>query len=95
MTDQNIAQAVELAPLIERVHGENHPELTRVRELTLALPAADEARRAGLFEKLRTVTANYALPDDACEAFTGTYQALERADREHAALAGSVTKTDR
>ena len=32
-----MATALELAPLIERVHGPNHPELTRVRELTFAI----------------------------------------------------------
>ena len=91
MTDQNIAQAVEMAPLIERVHGENHPELTRVRELTLALPGADQLRRAELFEELRAVTQNYALPDDACEAYTTTYQSLEHADRENDALTASYS----
>lgn len=93
MTDQNTAQAVELAPLIERVHGENHPELPRVRELTLALPDADHPRQAELFKELRNVTQNYAVPDDACEAFTGTYQALERADREHVTRAGAGTES--
>lgn len=92
VTDQNIAQAVELAPLIERVHGTNHPELTRVRELAAALPDADEHDRAGLFEQLRIVTQDYALPADACEAYTSTYRALERADREHTALVGAPAK---
>src|SRR5699024_9799223 len=87
VTDKNIAQAAELTPIIERVHGANHPELTRVRELTSALSGADEARRTELFEELRTATQNYALPADACAAFTATYAALERADRQLAALA--------
>ena len=95
MTDQSIAQAVEMAPLIEREHGENHPELTRVRELAVELPGADQPRRAELFAELRAVTQNYALPDDACEAYTTTYHALERADREHGALAGAGQKRDR
>lgn len=81
MTDA-LATALELAPLIERVHGTNHPELTRVRELTFAIDAeTDPARRADLFAELRSVTDNYALPADACEAYTGTYQALQQADQ--------------
>lgn len=86
MTDQHLARAAQFAPLIERVHGAGHPELTRVREITLALqqPGNDTAT-AELFEELRTLTQNYALPDDACEAFEATYQALERADKQHAA----------
>jgi len=86
VTDQNLARAAELASLIERVHGANHPELTRVREITLALQqSGNETRTVELFNELRTLTQNYALPDDACEAFEATYQALERADRQHAA----------
>lgn len=85
MTD-HLAQAAELAPLIERVHGPNHPELTRVREITLALQQpASATRTAELFEELRTLTGNYALPADACEAFQATYQALESADAQYAA----------
>lgn len=82
MTNRNLAKAVEFAPLIERVHGANHPELTRVRELTEALPGADRERTAHLFTELRTVTGGYAVPPDGCEAFQATYRALERADRE-------------
>ncbi len=86
MTDQDLARAAEFAPLIERVHGANHPELTRVREITLALQQpGNETRTVELFNELRTLTQNYALPDDACEAYEATYQALERADRQHAA----------
>ena len=63
-----------------------HPELTRVRELTLALQQQSDGGPGAteLFTQLRAVTENYALPDDACEAFEATYQALARADEEHA-----------
>lgn len=86
MTDQNIAHAAKLAPLIERVHGTHHPELTRVREITLQLHEASKgANTAELFEELRVVTDNYAIPDDVCSAFEATYQALESADKQQVA----------
>lgn len=86
MTDQNLAEAAEYAPIIERVHGANHPELTRVREITLEIrDSNDPQRRSVLFAELRAVTQNYAIPDDVCETFEATYKALERADRSHAA----------
>lgn len=86
MTNQHIEQAAEFAPLIERVHGENHPELTRVRELTEQLAQANDASTASsVFEQLRTVTDNYAVPADGCEAYQATYQALQRADQQHTA----------
>ncbi|HMM82652.1 MAG TPA: hypothetical protein PJ998_05685 [Terrimesophilobacter sp.] len=85
MTDQNIARAAQFAPLIERVHGAHHPELTRVREITMQLQQAGNATRtSALFNELRTVTRNYAIPDDVCGAFEATYQALESADRMQA-----------
>ena len=83
MIDQNIAQAAKFAPLIERVHGAHHPELARVREITMQLQAASKGTSTSeLFKELRTVTHNYAIPDDVCSAFEATYQALESADRQ-------------
>lgn len=83
MSDQALAKALELAPIIERVHGEHHPELTRVREITeqLAASGSDEDTRA-LFAELRSVTNGFAIPGDVCETFEATYEALERAESE-------------
>ena len=84
-----LAQALELAPLIERVHGANHPELTRVRELTEEISrSTDPATITRLFGELRSVTDDYRVPDDGCEAFQGTYEALRAADEE---LVGSTS----
>lgn len=77
-----LAKALELAPLIERVHGAHHPELTRVRELTEEISRSDDAAAPDLFRELRAVTGNYAVPSDGCEAFHGTYEALKAADDE-------------
>lgn len=80
-----LARALELAPVIERVHGSHHPELTRVRELTEAISrSADAATASELFRQLRTVTDNYSVPGDGCEAFHETYASLQAADKEHA-----------
>jgi regulator of cell morphogenesis and NO signaling len=85
MTSQDLTTAAEYAPIIERVHGANHPELTRVREITEQLPNAAEADRVHLFEELRTITDDYAIPGDVCETFEATYRALQRADDASAA----------
>lgn len=84
MTAQDLDQAIRFAPIVERVHGAKHPELTRVRELTEALQKTeDSARTSELFSELREVTKNYALPADACEAYTATYESLKSADEAH------------
>lgn len=86
MTDQSVLQAAQMAPIVQQVHSAAHPELTRVREITDELTRTeDPGRIATLFQELRTVTHDYALPDDACEAFEATYKALQRADRRQQA----------
>lgn len=82
MTNRHIEKAAQLAPIVERVHGAHHPELTRVREITEELQRTDNTTSTmTLFQELRTVTENYAIPNDVCEAFEATYHALERADK--------------
>lgn len=83
MTD-HLSTALQLTPLIERVHGAHHPELTRVRELTEYLGCATNADvKDDLFRELRDITDGYALPKGACEAFTVAYNALESAEKKH------------
>lgn len=78
---KNLATATKLAPILERVHGANHPELTRVRELTQQLAqSTDTDMTASLFAQLRDVTKNYTVPSDGCEAYLTTYEALQAAD---------------
>ncbi|MDO5682749.1 MAG: hypothetical protein Q4G46_07975 [Propionibacteriaceae bacterium] len=58
------------------------PPVTRVREITKELARADAAADTKeLFRELRTLTNDYAIPDDVCVTVEATYQALERADR--------------
>lgn len=83
MTTPALDRAAEFAAIIERVHGQNHPELTRVREITAELtPKPCQSDVAALFSELREVTDNYAIPADVCETFEATYQALQEAKSE-------------
>ncbi|MDO5668597.1 MAG: hypothetical protein Q4G50_01200 [Corynebacterium sp.] len=77
-----LAQAVRLATVVEKVHGAQHPELTRVRELTQAIAdTTDDARIAEYYSELHAVTDNYTAPEDACEGFESHYRALEESER--------------
>lgn len=79
--NQHLRTAAEYAPIIERVHGENHPEITRVREITEQLSAAQPGSDVrALFAELRAVTNDYEIPGDVCETFEATYKALEEAE---------------
>lgn len=60
MAANRLSTALELAPVVERVHGAHHPELTRVRELTQELSrTAGPDAIADMFRELRSVTNDY------------------------------------
>lgn len=71
-------------PIVARVHGQGHPELAEVRNIFADINnKMNESENADLtsdFESLRTVTSNYEVPADGCEAYTATYEMLEEAD---------------
>lgn len=82
---ENLSSAAQLAPILVRVHGANHPELTQVRDLTLELTQSTGSETTSkLFTQLRDVTKNYTVPSDGCEAYVSTYEALRAADAAHA-----------
>lgn len=75
-------------PIVDRVHGGNHPEFHEVRRVfeqmaekmsktRTKLPALDEE-----FVRLRDITGNYAVPADVCESYEAVYQMLS--DLDHA-----------
>ena len=74
-----------LLPVVQRVHGEAHPELadvgrlfTTLRERLEAGASAEEA--CPLMDQIRGLTKDYTVPADACPAFRKTYAALSRVD---------------
>lgn len=77
MNEETIQTLNKILPVVERVHGEHHPELHQVAALYNELKAAPSA---AVFQKLRDVTGNYAVPADACPTYAKTYQLLEALD---------------
>ena len=78
MVFDQIDRARELASIVERVHGPDHPEMTRVRELTERI--ADGRGQADVFAELRALTNDYAPPAGTCETVGALYSALAAAD---------------
>ena len=81
MNKEIIENLDKILQVVERVHGEHHPELHQVAELYTELK---EAPSRDIFAKLEETTGNYAVPDDACPTYAKTYELLETLDREFA-----------
>ena len=81
----------QYVPIVARVHGGSHPEFHEVHKLfdTMNL----KTKEAGLekpelnkeFAKLREITNNYTVPEDACESYEAVYQMLAELDKAYQA----------
>lgn len=75
---------IQYVPVVERVHGEHHPEFHDVRRLfdnihqktKAAHPAKPDLDEE--FVQLRVVTDNFAVPHDVCETFEAVYEMLKQ-----------------
>ena len=81
MNEETIRTLDKILPVVERVHGEHHPELHRVAALYAELKAAPSAE---VFSQLRQTTGDYTVPVDACPTFEKTYALLRSLDETFA-----------
>lgn len=79
MREDIVKELDKILPVVVRVHGENHPELSKVAELYAAIK---EEASEEVFAQLREVTNNYSTPADACPTFQKTYEDLSILDNE-------------
>lgn len=74
---------------ITRAHGQNHPEVFEVRDLFKMINKKNKKAKKtkpdldAEFTQLRKVTNNYAIPGDACEAYTAVYKMLSEVDEAY------------
>jgi regulator of cell morphogenesis and NO signaling len=76
----------QYVPIVDKVHGGNHPEFHEVRAVYERL--SDKIQDAGWdkaelreeFASLREITANYAVPGDVCESYAAVYTMLGALD---------------
>lgn len=72
-------------PIVARVHGGSHPEFHKVHQLfDLMKKGVEEGTDLSeVFEGLREVTKNYAVPSDTCESYEAVYKMLEELDQSY------------
>ncbi|MDO5375631.1 MAG: hypothetical protein Q4F01_05520 [Staphylococcus rostri] len=66
---------------ITKEHGQNHPEVFEVRKLYLAMQHKMDNGNWEMqdeLEQLAAITNNFAIPSDACETLTQTYQMFQK-----------------
>jgi iron-sulfur cluster repair protein YtfE (RIC family) len=72
----------QFVPIVERVHGSHHPEFHEVSKLFNEI-VQEKSTLEPIFEKLREVTDNYAIPEDVCESYEAVYKMLEALDHSY------------
>lgn len=79
---EEIAVLDKVLPVVVRVHGGNHHELHDVLKAYERFRAVyEKGNGEEEIAEIRRLTGNYTLPEDACEAYTKVYQALQEIDR--------------
>lgn len=84
---ENFPTLEKMTPIVARVHGDGHPELAEVRDIFKNIndkvQTSEDADLKQDFEQLRSVTCNYEVPADGCEAYITTYELLAVADNTY------------
>ncbi len=86
----------QYVPIVDRVHGSNHPEFHDVRQTFDAMVQKIEqagAKHPALqqeFALLRTITGNYTIPQDVCETYEAVYHMLSQLDEAYTKGAGDA-----
>lgn len=79
MNSEIVKELDKILPVVVRVHGDHHPELREVGELYTQLKAAPGQQ---VIDRLKAVTRDFAVPEDACPTYAKAYQDLEVLVRE-------------
>lgn len=74
MNPEIVKELDKILPVVVRVHGDHHPELREVGELYSQLKAAPGQ---DVIDRLKTVTQNFTVPEDACPTYAKAYKDLE------------------
>lgn len=75
---------VQYVPVVDRVHGNHHPEFHEVRRLFDSIcqkTQASNVKKPDLleeFSQLQEITKNYAVPEDVCETYEAVYEMLSQ-----------------
>lgn len=87
--EKNIETLKLYIPIVDRVHGESHPEFHEVHRLfeemnmKMKEEGSDKPELDREFKELRKVTDNYTVPADTCESYEIVYNILSKLDEAY------------
>ena len=87
--NKNMERVEQFLPIVDRVHGEHHPEFHDVRrvfdEVNQKVKSAgkDKPNLDNEFKELRKITSNYEVPGDVCESYEAVYNMLSELDQAY------------
>lgn len=90
--EKNIDRLNQFTPIVDRVHGGNHPEFHEVRDIwaqmneKIQIANQEKPELNKEFSKLREITDQYAVPGDVCESYEAVYNMLEEFDTAYYAV---------
>ncbi|HBY72223.1 MAG TPA: iron-sulfur cluster repair di-iron protein, ric [Lachnospiraceae bacterium] len=90
-TERNLKKLKLFVPVVDRVHGANHPEFHDVRRLfdeinrKVKEAGAEKPDLDNEFKQLREITGNYTVPGDVCESYEAVYHMLAEVDEAYRA----------
>jgi iron-sulfur cluster repair protein YtfE (RIC family) len=93
--DEYLKILAQYVPVVDRVHGDHHPEFHEVRRLFDEIMRKTKEAGAGKpelneeFTSLREITDCYAVPDDVCESYEAVYNMLGELDKAYFAASSS------
>lgn len=89
--EKNFERLAQFTPIVARVHGKNHPEFFKVKELWESIheksiaAGNDKPELDDEFSQLREITDGYTVPADTCESYEAVYHMLEEVDAAYQA----------
>lgn len=88
-TKQHFKTLQQYIPIVDKVHGNNHPEFHTVRLIfQQMLKKVESENTADLnikeeIQALQQITNNYTIPTDVCESFAAVYKLLNEVDKAY------------
>jgi len=79
----------QYVPIVDRVHGEHHPEFHEVRALFNKIVENTESASSNKpelsqeFANLRIITTDYTIPGDVCESYAAVFNMLAELDKAY------------